>query len=69
MILTGVAKTLLACSLIAAFWFPALTLPTAVKPRALLLGAVSIHIKAGDLIVKSLPASGMLAMSLFLAFG
>ena len=25
--------------------------------------------KAGDLIVKSLPASGMLAMSLFLAFG
>jgi hypothetical protein len=68
MIIKGVAKTVLACSLIAAFWFPALTLPTAVR-LLLLLGTVSMRINVGDPIVKSLPASGMLAMSLFLAFG
>ena len=69
MVITGISKTVLACSLIAGFWFPALTRPTAVGLAVLMLGAVSMHIKVGDPIMKSLPATGMLAMLLFLAFG
>jgi uncharacterized membrane protein YphA (DoxX/SURF4 family) len=69
MILIGISKVILACCLIAGFWFPAITRPAAMGLAALMLGAVSMHIKVGDPIMKSLPATSMLAMSLFVAFG
>ncbi len=69
MILIGISKIILACCLIAGFWFPAITRPAAMGLAALMLGAISMHIKAGDPIMKSLPATSMLAMSLFVALG
>ncbi len=69
MILIGTAKVILACCLIAGFWFPAIARPAAMGLAALMLGAISMHIKVGDPMMKSLPATSMFAMSLFVAFG
>lgn len=69
MILTGRTKVILACCLIAGFWFPAIILPGAMGLAALMLGAVMMHIKAGNPIMKLLPATSMFAISLFVIFG
>ena len=69
MILIGTAKVILACCLIAGFWSLTITRPAAMGLAALMLGAVTMHIKAGDPIMKSLPAIGVFAMSLFVALG
>lgn len=69
MILIGTTKVILACCLIAGFWFPAIIRPVAMGIAALMLGAVGMHIKVGDPMMKSLPASIMFALSLFIAFG
>ena len=69
MILIGSVKVILACCLIAGFWFPAVTRPAAIGLAALMLGAITMHIKVGDSIMKSLPATCMFAGSLFVAVG
>lgn len=69
MALIGITKVIFACCLIAGFWLPAITRPAAMGLAALMLGAVTMHIKVGDPIMKSLPAISMLAMSLFVALG
>lgn len=68
MFLIGAAKVILACCLIAGFWFPEITRPAAICLAALMLGAVTMHIKVGDPLIKSLPALIMFAMSIFVAF-
>lgn len=69
MLLVGMTKVFLACCLVVGFWFPGITRPAAMALAALMLGAVAMHIKVGDPIMKSLPAIIMFAMSLFVAFG
>jgi len=69
MILIGTAKVILACCLIAGFLFPPIARPAAMGLAALMLGAITMHIKVGDPMMKSLPATSMFAMSLFVAFG
>lgn len=69
MVLIGTAMVILACCLIAGFWFPTITRPAAMGLAALMLGAITMHIKVGDPIMKSLPATCMFAGSLFVAFG
>lgn len=69
MILIGTIKVILACCLIVGFWFPIIIRPAAIGIALLMLGAVAMHIKIGDPIIKSLPATSMFIMSLFLAIG
>lgn len=63
----GFLKVLCATLLVAGVWLPALTRPAAVALAALMLGAVSMHVKVKDPMQKSLPALGMLALCLLIA--
>ncbi len=67
MVAIGIAKVGLASLLVAGLWLPEITRFAALGMVALMLGAVSMHIKVGDPLRKSLPALSMLAMSAFVA--
>lgn len=69
MVVIGISKVALACCLIAGFLYPALTRPAAMGMALLMLGAIAMHLKVRDPLLKSLPAVAMLAMSLFVALG
>lgn len=64
--LVGFLKLSSAAALLAALIYPVLSLPAALVVAFLMLGALTMHIKVKDPIKKSLPALGMLAMSLAL---
>lgn len=59
----GTLKVLSAVALIAGIWYPALVLPAAAVVAVLMVGALVMHFKVGDPIMKSLPAFLMLLMS------
>lgn len=61
--LIGAAKLALALALVVGIWVPQLVLPAAIGMAALMLGAVSMHIKVSDPPLKALPALCMLALS------
>ena len=65
----GVLKVGAAIALIVGIWIPALVLPAAALIGVLMLGALSMHIKIHDPLTKSLPALGMLALSLGIVWG
>jgi uncharacterized membrane protein YphA (DoxX/SURF4 family) len=58
----GFLKVLFATMLIVGVLYPPLTRPAAVGLAVLMLGAVSMHLKVGDPVLKSLPALSMLAL-------
>lgn len=62
--LIGVLKVGSAVALLGSFWMPSLAFPAAALIAALMIGAISMHIKVKDPIKKALPASAMLAMAL-----
>ncbi len=53
-----------AVTLLLGFWFPSLILPAAGLIVVLMLGAVSMHAKIRDPLLKAIPAASMLIMSL-----
>ncbi|MCF8232615.1 MAG: DoxX family protein [Bacteroidales bacterium] len=59
----GALKILLAILLIIGIWIPSLVIPSAVGMAVLMLGAIAMHIKVKDTFKKSLPALGMLLLS------
>ncbi len=59
----GALKVSAAIVLLAGLWMPAPVRPAAMVVVALMLGAIAMHVKVGDPIVKSVPAILMLAMS------
>ncbi|MDG1492015.1 MAG: DoxX family protein [Planctomycetota bacterium] len=59
----GALKIGCAVGLIAGIWFPELLMPAASVLVLLMLGALAMHIKVNDPLIKSLPAALMLAMS------
>jgi hypothetical protein len=63
MSLIGFLKVLLAVALLAGIWFPALKQPAAIGMAALMLGAISMHVKVNDPLKRSLPAFVMLMLS------
>ncbi len=63
----GVLKITLAIGLLLGIFFPVLTKPAAIGMAALMLGAVSMHIKVQDPLLKALPAFTMLLLSLIVA--
>jgi uncharacterized membrane protein YphA (DoxX/SURF4 family) len=63
----GSLKLLFATLLIAGIWFPEVTRPAAAGMAALMLGAVAMHVKVKDPLMRSLPALTMLVLSLIVA--
>ncbi|TVQ78301.1 MAG: DoxX family protein [Bradymonadales bacterium] len=64
--LVGALKILCALLLIGGIWLSYVVQPAALLVLILMLGALAMHIKVKDPILKSLPAFSMLAMSLAL---
>jgi len=62
--LIGALKIGSALALIVGIWLPVLVLPAAGLISVLMVGALAMHIKIHDPLKKSLPALGMLALSL-----
>ena len=58
----GSLKVGAAIALLIGMWVPTLVQPAASLVAVLMVGAVSMHVKVGDPIVKSVPALGMLAL-------
>lgn len=69
MMLVGALKLGLAALLIIGFWVPNLVQPAAMGMALLMVGALFMHVKVGDPMVKSLPALAMLLLSALVAFG
>jgi uncharacterized membrane protein YphA (DoxX/SURF4 family) len=68
MILTGSLKIILAILLIVGIWMPVLIRPAAIGMGVLMLGAIIMHFKVKDPLLKSLPAFTFLVLSLILLF-
>lgn len=64
MYMIGALKIGSAIALLAGFWLPTLIKPAAILIAALMVGALVMHIKVRDQMMKSLPAAFMLAMAL-----
>ncbi len=58
----GTLKVGAAIALLTGIWVPTLVQPAAYLVAVLMVGAVSMHVKVGDPIVKSVPALAMLAL-------
>jgi len=64
----GFLKLTFALLLIAGIWFQYLITPAATGMAVLMLGAIVMHIKVKDSLIKSLPAFTFLVLSLILIF-
>lgn len=64
---TGFLKVTLGVTLIAGLWFRPVTGPAAAVLALLMLGAVVMHWKVQDPLLRYVPAASLLALSLFLA--
>jgi hypothetical protein len=62
----GGLKLACAVCLLAGIWVPALVAPAAGVVGVLMVGAIAMHLKVKDPLVKSLPAGAMLAMTALL---
>lgn len=63
----GTLKLLSAALLIAGLWFPSLACGAAVVMAGLMAGAVAMHLKVKDPLTRSLPALGILTLSIVIA--
>jgi hypothetical protein len=66
--LIGFLKLTLALLLIAGIWLEVLILPVAIGMALLMLGAITMHIKVKDSLIKSFPVFTFLVLSLILIF-
>lgn len=65
----GSLKILFAILLIVGIWYPPIVEPAAIGMAIMMAGAISMHLKVGDPLMRSLPATIMLALSVIVAFG
>jgi hypothetical protein len=63
----GFLKVLFATGLVVGVWVPGLTKPSAIGLGLLMAGAVTMHFKVKDPMLKSLPAFTLLVLCIFLA--
>lgn len=68
MCLVGGLKVGLAIALLVGIWVPALVQPAAVGMGILKLGALAMHLKVGDPLIKAVPALLVLAMCAGIVF-
>jgi len=66
MMVIGFSKVTLATTLIFGIYFPDVVGPAAIGMTALMSGAIGMHIKVKDPLMKSLPAFTVFSLSLFL---
>jgi len=59
----GFLKVGAALALIAGLWFPLIVFPASLLIAALMVGALAMHIKIGDPLMKSIPAFMLLILS------
>ena len=67
LMVVGFFKIVFAAMLIVGAWVPYLTLPAAIGMSALMLGAVSMHVKVKDPVKKAVPAFCLLILCLIVA--
>lgn len=67
--LIGALKIGSALALLAGVWIPALVLPSAALVVFLMIGALAMHFKVGDPVMKSMPAGIMLLMGAIITVG
>lgn len=65
----GVVKVACALGLLFGLIFPSIVLYPAAVIAMLMIGAIAMHIKVRDPLLKSLPALALLVLSLFIGFG
>lgn len=63
----GGLKVSLAILLIVGVWVTPVSRPAAIGVAVLMLGAIAMHVKVGDPVKKSLPATSLLLLCLFIA--
>jgi len=63
----GFLKLTFAVALLVGIWVPELVRPAAIGIAVLMVGAITMHLRVGDPMKKSLPALTMLALSLVAA--
>jgi len=68
MMVVGFLKLLCAALLIAGIWIPVLVQPAALVIAVLMLGAIAMHVKVRDPLLRSLPALSVLVMALIVAY-
>lgn len=64
--LVGILKISIAVTLILGIWIPSLVAPAASGLVVLMVGAVVMHVKVKDPMMKSMPAAAMLALAIAL---
>ena len=64
MLLVGGAKILFSALLLASIWYEQLAIPSAAGIAVLMLGAIIMHLKVKDPLIKSFPAFTFLLLSL-----
>ena len=62
----GLIKLISAVLLLVGLWYPIVIMPAAGLIAALMIGAVAMHLKIGDALKKSLPATFMLFFCILL---
>ena len=65
----GTLKVSAALALVVGIWVPALVWPAAILVSLLMVGALAMHLKIRDPLVKSVPAVAMLAVTLTICWG
>jgi len=65
MYVVGALKVSCALCLVAGIWVQILVLPAAAVIAALMLGAITMHLKVNDPFMKSVPAGTVLALTAF----
>lgn len=65
----GALKVSAALCLIAGIWYPALVFPAAAVVLVLMVGAVAMHVKVGDPLMKSAPALTVLVLCALILWG
>jgi hypothetical protein len=69
MYVVGALKVGAALVLLAAVWFPSLAAPAATLVSVLMLGALAMHAKVKDPLMKSVPAAAVLTMCVGIIVG
>ena len=60
--IVGAVKVSCALCLVAGIWIPALVAPAAISVTVLMVGAIAMHLKVKDPLIKAVPASTVLAL-------
>jgi hypothetical protein len=60
----GFLKVSFALALLAGIWISGISVPAAIGIAVLMLGAMTMHVKAGDPLKKALPATSLFVLSL-----